>query len=347
MFTFIDSGKGYLFALENPTIRADKNGDVYGGGGTKTSIQQAPTTPAPSAAESARDIYQARLQYDPSVAAMEMGLAQQYYPQQAQLAAALYGQYAPQIAQTQQALRQQVMPEQQRLIDVMTQQAIERMESPYAYTPEEQEAITGIRGRAEEELTRAMRTRANIGGGLFGGRAAGMEERAISEMQQAFAGEDIGRRLQAGQYAQQAALPIAQIMYPQMQYPGMPPTQQVPQVSAVPSADQLYAAMAQAQQPQYFAQQGQPSPMWELAGSLGGAATMGLMMSDIRLKKNIKKIGKLGRFNLYIWEWKDSVKKYIKNMPTIGVIAQEVLKIKPQAIFKDNNGFLGVNYNLI
>jgi len=234
-------------------------------GGTKTQIQQAPTTPAPSASESAADIYQARLQYDPLTAAMEMGLQQQYMPQQAQLYNQLYQQYYPEMARGQQALQQELFPQQAQILEAGAGRALERLASPFGYTPEEEEAIGGIRGRAREQLTRGIRESANIGGGLYGGRRERREAEALTGLEQAFAQEDIGRRLMGGQYAQQAATPYMQILYPQI-------GQQQPQISpyqfqsAVPSANQLYSAMFQASQPQSFMVPGQPSP-WSFGWS--------------------------------------------------------------------------------
>ena len=62
--------------------------------------------------------------------------------------------------------------------------------------------------------------------------------------------------------------------------------------------------------------------------------------SDIRLKKNItyKKKSKSG-LNIYEFEYKWSPQKYI------GVMAQEIKKIKPSAISKDIFGYMMVDYN--
>ena len=60
------------------------------------------------------------------------------------------------------------------------------------------------------------------------------------------------------------------------------------------------------------------------------------------LKENIFKLGtsKEGH-NVYKFNYKGNPTNYI------GVIAEEVQKVKPQAVAKLSNGFLGVNYNLI
>lgn len=71
--------------------------------------------------------------------------------------------------------------------------------------------------------------------------------------------------------------------------------------------------------------------------SLGGAA----MMSDKRLKKNIKKVGKTdGGLNIYTYE-------YIWGGPTqMGVMAQDVEKVDPSAVV-DVAGYKAVNYSKV
>lgn len=73
-------------------------------------------------------------------------------------------------------------------------------------------------------------------------------------------------------------------------------------------------------------------------GSLGGNALNGLF-SDRRLKKNIKHVGKMDNgLNIYSYE-------YIWGGPTqIGVMAQEVEKINPDAVF-EVNGYKAVKYD--
>jgi len=77
-----------------------------------------------------------------------------------------------------------------------------------------------------------------------------------------------------------------------------------------------------------------------LASAMGG--------SDIRLKKNIRFLGKSVRgYNTYTWEWKDWAKLFVDDDPPVGVIAQEVLLVNPQAIVVGEDGFLRVNYQLL
>ena len=237
-------------------------------------IQMPAQPPAPSAGESAADIYKSRLQYDPQIAALEYAMAQQYAPQ--------YGQLFAQTAEQQ-------FPGIGALTGTGISQAQQRFESPFGYTPEEQAYLDAIRGRQREQIARNIRESANLGGGLYGGRRELREDRALSELEQAFGAEDIGRRLQGGLYAQQQAIPYLQMLYPQIQ--------QTPAVSqsAVPNADALYQALYGSTRRDYAVQPamaGTPSPLWGMAGQIAGGAAMGLALSSIRYKKNIKVWGR-------------------------------------------------------
>lgn len=253
-------------------------------GGKSATIQQAPTTPAPSAGESAADLMQTQLQYNPQ-------LYQQY--------ADMYGQYAPQVAGTdmgiqqqfapqQQALQQQMFPQQTQLVEAMAGQALGMMGSQDFQTPEQSAAIEAIRGRETGRLQQSLRERANLGGNLYGGRAAGTEERAVSELGQQFAAQDVDRLRQQQQMALQYASPVAQIMYPQIQTPQMPNYTQ----GVTPSADTLYNAIYGAGRREYGFQEAVPSPMWALAGQgIQAGATLGaagIAASSIRYKENVR-----------------------------------------------------------
>nr|MCS5595574.1 tail fiber domain-containing protein [Porticoccaceae bacterium] len=74
-----------------------------------------------------------------------------------------------------------------------------------------------------------------------------------------------------------------------------------------------------------------------------GAMAMG---SDRRLKTNIKKVGKLkSGLNIYQWDWKQGAEKLGANLGhTIGVIAQEVKEIFPEAVVTMDSGYYAVKY---
>jgi len=64
--------------------------------------------------------------------------------------------------------------------------------------------------------------------------------------------------------------------------------------------------------------------------------------SDRRLKENIQKIGEsISGLGIYKFNYIGKAKQYI------GAMADEVIKVVPEAVGTMSNGYLGVNYNLI
>jgi len=281
----------------------------------ETTIQAAPTTPAPNPSETAEAQYAAKLKYDPLISQAEFNLQQQYVPQQTALYSSLYNQYYPQMARQQQQLQQELFPQQSQILESGATQALQQLQQPQSallqalglqaqagltpsgYTPEQQSAVEAIRGRELQRTQQGLRERSNLGGTLYGGRGQELESRATQQLGQQFAAEDIdrmmmqrqaalstasgvaGQQMQAQQMAQQNLNPYMSILYPQIgqQQPQISPYQYQ---SAVPSADTLYNAYFQASQPQYFASQGY-SPWGDimgLGGQLGGAAILGNAM---------------------------------------------------------------------
>jgi hypothetical protein len=75
-----------------------------------------------------------------------------------------------------------------------------------------------------------------------------------------------------------------------------------------------------------------------LAGSLGGAA----IMSDRRVKENIKAIGKLANgLTTYVFSYLGSAKR------RFGVMADEVIKVIPEAIIVRPDGYMMVDYRKV
>jgi hypothetical protein len=97
-------------------------------------------------------------------------------------------------------------------------------------------------------------------------------------------------------------------------------------------------------------QSGSPGLFNMLSTIAGIAAQAGMFpTSDVRLKKDIKQIGKLPNgINLYKWAW-NKIGKAIgaDKFPTVGVLAQEVQKINPEFVVKGDDGYLRVNYSKI
>ena len=80
-----------------------------------------------------------------------------------------------------------------------------------------------------------------------------------------------------------------------------------------------------------------------IAGSLGWAP----FSSDTRLKENITYLGKDKGYNIYSWDWNSKAKELGVNTPAIGVLAQEVKEINPDAVMLDKSGYYKVNYGAL
>ena len=95
-----------------------------------------------------------------------------------------------------------------------------------------------------------------------------------------------------------------------------------------------------------------PKPVYQNVGmaafmdALGIASSVAsiapLFTSDRRLKDNIQKIGEsISGLGIYKFNYIGKAKQYI------GAMADEVIKVVPEAVGTMSNGYLGVNYNLI
>jgi hypothetical protein len=73
-------------------------------------------------------------------------------------------------------------------------------------------------------------------------------------------------------------------------------------------------------------------------GTLGSLGMLGMMFSDVRLKTDIKKVGEQDGHNVYEFRYKGQPEKHV------GVMAQEVLMKKPEAVH-DIGGLLAVDYS--
>lgn len=72
-----------------------------------------------------------------------------------------------------------------------------------------------------------------------------------------------------------------------------------------------------------------------------GKGIGGMAMSDERLKENIRPIGKLDNgLTVYIFNFKG------QDTPQIGLIAQEVKEVIPEAVTEGEDGYLRVDYEL-
>lgn len=81
------------------------------------------------------------------------------------------------------------------------------------------------------------------------------------------------------------------------------------------------------------------------ANMMNGITSMASLFSDERLKENIKPLfslgGDKGGIKLYSFDFKPTGES------KVGVLAQEVQKVMPEAVHKDKSGFLKVDYNKV
>jgi hypothetical protein len=95
---------------------------------------------------------------------------------------------------------------------------------------------------------------------------------------------------------------------------------------------------------QQAAQQGFNSGLMGLGGTLGAAA----IMSDIRTKEHIKQIGFLPNgLPVYEYEYKPEWKDEAGHGKFIGVMAQEVEMVQPEAVITRPDGYKMVNYGAL
>ena len=83
-----------------------------------------------------------------------------------------------------------------------------------------------------------------------------------------------------------------------------------------------------------------------IAGTVANVSSMwatgGIFGSDRRLKTDIKKIGtSIKGYNIYRYKYLDQSEEYI------GAMADEVFKKNPEAVYRMDNGYMGVDYSKI
>jgi len=84
-----------------------------------------------------------------------------------------------------------------------------------------------------------------------------------------------------------------------------------------------------------------------LMQTLGNAAQIAALFapSDPRLKTNVKRLGEVAGFNIYVWDWNEEGKKVANPaQPTLGVMADELQETHPHLVHKAHDGYLRVDY---
>jgi hypothetical protein len=78
-----------------------------------------------------------------------------------------------------------------------------------------------------------------------------------------------------------------------------------------------------------------------------GAQIMNFPKSDVRLKTNITPAEKVNGIQYYDWDWTEEAKALGVNDATHGVLAQEMLAQRPEAVLMGEDGYFVVDYSKI
>jgi hypothetical protein len=270
---------------------------------------------------------------------------------------------------------------QRPFAEVMARTAAEQRERGYGQALRAAESDIarqqqlGIFGAGQEQQRALQQAQLGQQAGIFGaelGQQRRMQQAVLGQQRQ-LAGLDIAGRaaltqpqLEMQARAQRAGL-LGGLQQEQLRglglLGGIGAQQQALQQRAIDAQRGEFArALAYPQQQLSLLQAGLGTPLIStsgtssergLSGTEFGQAAAGIgtlvgLFSDERLKENIQKIGESKNgHNLYIWNWNDKAKDLGIDSPTIGVIAQEVMKYMPEAVSKDASGYYKVNYGVL
>ena len=225
------------------------------------------------------------------------------------------------------------------------QQAFEQQRGAQQGLASMQAGIGGQQAQLGQALGGLGQLSAGLGGqfGQIGGGLAGLGRQ--TQQQLGTQVNMLNQLGQQGQATQQAALsrqftgaqqlagePMQRLLQGQQLLAGMPTGQISGGTSGSPYQPQSYQ---------------KPSGFSQALGALGSAASI-YALSDTDLKENIKKVGELEPgVGWYTWEWNETGKSIgAESEPAEGVLAQEVLEVKPDAVMV-KDGYYTVDYGRI
>jgi hypothetical protein len=183
------------------------------------------------------------------------------------------------LAQTQLGsdVREQVFGGEADVKNQLIENVLAQLQSPTALTQEQQAAIDSRRRVATGGVQEALRNRANLGGGLFGGRAQATEQRAVQDLMNQFVEEDVTRQERNRLNNQQTALAISQVLFPNI---GL---QQPQFINPVVSADTQFGgavnqsnALLDSQTRQFEADRALRSSLFQGLGTAAGGIAGGI-----------------------------------------------------------------------
>lgn len=196
-----------------------------------------------------------------------------------------------------------------------------------------------------------------IGGGAFGSRgevARGEFEAGVQGQRDAL----IAQQLQQG-YGQAAGLTQQQIGN---QFQGAGGLAQLGGMQTGLAGQQLAGQYGEFMREQGYPAQQLAGVMQAAGGNYGGSTTQanrpglfdyvsagagaaGAFFSDIRLKENVQFDREIDGVKFYTWDWNDEGKRIADPaQPKWGVIADELMQVRPEFVLRDADGYLKVDY---
>jgi hypothetical protein len=113
-------------------------------------------------------------------------------------------------------VRSNVFGEEDQVKQALLQNLLQSYNSPYAIPDQMQTGVNQVRQNAQNKLQESMRNRANLGGGLYGGRSAQSEAQSVSDLNAGFAEQDYNQMNTNRQLQYQATLNALAQLYPQL-----------------------------------------------------------------------------------------------------------------------------------
>jgi len=225
------------------------------------------------------------------------------------------------------------------------QQAFEQQRGAQQGLATMQAGVGGQQAQLGQALGGLGQLAAGMGGqfGQIGGGLAGLGQQSQQQL-----GAQVGMLNQLGQQGQATQQAALSRQFAGAQQLAGEPMQRLLQgqqlLAGMPAGQISGGTQGQSYQPQSYQK---PSEFSQAVGTAGQIASL-FALSDVELKDNIKKVGELEPgVGWYTWDWNAKAKSMgAESEPAEGVIAQEVLEVKPDAVIV-KDGYYAVNYGKV
>ena len=225
------------------------------------------------------------------------------------------------------------------------QQAFEQQRGAQQGLASMQAGLGGQQAQIGQALGGLGQLAAGMGGqfGQIGGGLAGLGQQSQQQL-----GAQVGMLNQLGQQGQATQQAALSRQFAGAQQLAGEPMQRLLQgqqlLAGMPAGQISGGTQGQSYQPQSYQQ---PSGFSQAVGTAGQIASL-FALSDVELKDNIKKVGELEPgVGWYTWDWNAKAKSMgAESEPAEGVIAQEVLEVKPDAVIV-KDGYYAVDYSKV